>query len=568
LSQIATTGQYSNLINAPVLSDVATSGSYNDLLHTPSLSQIATSGQYSNLINAPSLSQIATTGQYSNLINAPSLSQIATTGQYSNLINAPSLSQIATSGQYSNLINAPSLSQIATSGQYSNLINAPSLSQIATTGQYSNLINAPVLSEVATTGQYSNLINAPVLYTDADARTACFPLTTSNTGLELIDVTLGNGLNLFDNNLWYNSIDGIGRLNFIENDFTSINAPNTGLKRIAFKIGYVDKLQINDSNIISFNNVGIGTSSPSYKLDVNGSFNCTSLNVGGLPFNGGGGGGLWSTSSPSTNTTNIFYNDNSSLSGTHYLGGSIVTITGNITDNQIGSSFKSGLIVERSNRTQGLAIGYNGVMQCGNNSDAHLHLRSKGTNGKVFIGNNVALPLTVTESKVGINDSNPSYPLDVSGDINLTGSIYKNNLLLNTATIIKYNGAFDSTSFDVSTGYIRAEVNYSPNWRGSTTKYCLIDLILRPKNYWGSYWESGHNTTRYSRIMLKETYNTFVNPPTYDYRVQSVNDDLLGRTDYGLNLSFDGTKLIFNIGPGNNWRWGSYIGYTLIELIS
>ena len=177
-------------------------------------------------------------------------------------------------------------------------------------------------------------------------------------------------------------------------------------------------------------------------------------------------------------------------------------------------------------------------MQCGNNSDAHLHLRSKGTNGKVFIGNNVALPLTVTESKVGINDSNPSYPLDVSGDINLTGSIYKNNLLLNTATIIKYNGAFDSTSFDVSTGYIRAEVNYSPNWRGSTTKYCLIDLILRPKNYWGSYWESGHNTTRYSRIMLKETYNTFVNPPTYDYRVQSVNDDLLGRTDYGLNLSF------------------------------
>ena len=312
--------------------------------------------------------------------------------------------------------------------------------------------------------------------------------------------------------------------------------------------------------------VGIGTMSPGsgYKLDVNGSFNCTTLNVGGSPFNGG----LWSTSSPSTNTSNIFYNDNSSLTGTPYLGGSIVTITGNITDNQIGSGFKSGLIVERYNRTQGLAIGYNGVMQCGSDGDAHLHLRSKGTNGKVFIGNNVALPLTVTESKVGINNSNPSYPLDVSGDINLTGSIYKNNLLLNTATIIKYNGAFNSTSFDTSTGFMRAEVNYSPNWRGDITKYCLIDLILRPKNYWGSYWESGHNTTRYSRIMLKETYNTFVNPPTYDYRVQSVNNDLLGRTDYGLDLSFDGTKLIFNIGQGNNWRWGSYIGYTLIELIS
>ena len=189
-------------------------------------------------------------------------------------------------------------------------------------------------------------------------------------------------------------------------------------------------------------NVGIGNqTNPGYKLDVNGSFNCTSLNVGGLPFSGSG---LWSTSSPSTNTANIFYNDSSSLSGTPYSQGSIVTITGSITDSRLGSGFKPGLIVEHSNRTQGVAIGYNGVMQCGSNGDAHLHLRSKGTGGKVFIGNNVALPLTVTESRVGINNSNPSYPLDITGDIRFTGNLYQGSSLFQTYTDTDFDTRYNT----------------------------------------------------------------------------------------------------------------------------
>ena len=186
--------------------------------------------------------------------------------------------------------------------------------------------------------------------------------------------------------------------------------------------------------------VGIGTMSPGsgYKLDVNGSFNCTTLNVGGSPFNGG----LWSTSSPSTNTANIFYNDNSSLGGTPYSEGSIVTITGSITDHRLGSGHKPGLIVEHSNRTQGVAIGYNGIMQCGFNSDAHLHLRSKGTSGKVYIiGNNTDSPLIVTQSNVGINNSNPdsSYSLDITGDIRFTGQLYQGNSLFTSTSYTDAN---------------------------------------------------------------------------------------------------------------------------------
>ena len=87
--------------------------------------------------------------------------------------------------------------------------------------------------------------------------------------------------------------------------------------------------------------VGIGTNNPNFKLDVNGSFNCTSLNVNGTAFTTVSN--LWSTSSPSTSTSDIFYNDNNTISGTEYSAGSIVTITGNISDNAITS--KMGLIV-------------------------------------------------------------------------------------------------------------------------------------------------------------------------------------------------------------------------------
>jgi uncharacterized protein YebE (UPF0316 family) len=84
---------------------------------------------------------------------------------------------------------------------------------------------------------------------------------------------------------------------------------------------------------------------------------------------------------------NIFYNDSNTLSGTAYSAGSIVTITGGISDHQLGttSGYKMGLIVQHSSRTQGLGIGYNGISQCGSETDLSLHLRAKGT-GTTQIG--------------------------------------------------------------------------------------------------------------------------------------------------------------------------------------
>ena len=73
LATVATTGEYSDLVNKPYLASVATSGSYNDLINTPSLATVATTGNYSDLTNKPTLSAVATSGSYTDLVNTPTI---------------------------------------------------------------------------------------------------------------------------------------------------------------------------------------------------------------------------------------------------------------------------------------------------------------------------------------------------------------------------------------------------------------------------------------------------------------------------------------------------------------
>ena len=89
------------------LSAVATSGEYNDLTNTP----ILFDGEYTSLTNAPTLFD----GDYANLTNKPTLFD----GEYTSLTNAPTLFD----GDYANLTNKPTLFD----GDYVNLTNKPEL---------------------------------------------------------------------------------------------------------------------------------------------------------------------------------------------------------------------------------------------------------------------------------------------------------------------------------------------------------------------------------------------------------------------------------------------------------
>ena len=61
------------------LADVAISGSYNDLEDAPSLSRVATSGNYADLSGTPALSTVAISGNYNDLSNKPTIPTVPNT---------------------------------------------------------------------------------------------------------------------------------------------------------------------------------------------------------------------------------------------------------------------------------------------------------------------------------------------------------------------------------------------------------------------------------------------------------------------------------------------------------
>lgn len=135
LSLVATSGNYNDLLNKPVLFD----GAYNSLTGKPTLFN----GDYNNLSNKPTLFN----GDYNNLSNKPTLFD----GDYDSLTHKPTLF----SGDYDDLTDKPTLF----SGDYDDLTNKPTLFN----GQYNSLTGRPTLSTVATTGNYDDLTNKPDL---------------------------------------------------------------------------------------------------------------------------------------------------------------------------------------------------------------------------------------------------------------------------------------------------------------------------------------------------------------------------------------------------------------------
>ena len=73
----------------------------------------------------------------------------------------------------------------------------------------------------------------------------------------------------------FKSGDNRAVIEISDDDTTSFVGSEDGLTYI----GQTSSASASNLNINSSGNVGIGTTSPSYKLDVNGSFNCTSMNV-------------------------------------------------------------------------------------------------------------------------------------------------------------------------------------------------------------------------------------------------------------------------------------------------
>lgn len=92
-------GAYYNLLapeTTPVLADVATSGDYGDLINTPAFAAVATSGDYGDLTGTPAFADVATSGDYGDLSGTPVLATVATSGSYNDLTDQPTIEVVGT----------------------------------------------------------------------------------------------------------------------------------------------------------------------------------------------------------------------------------------------------------------------------------------------------------------------------------------------------------------------------------------------------------------------------------------------------------------------------------------
>jgi hypothetical protein len=161
-------------------------------------------------------------------------------------------------------------------------------------------------------------------------------------------------------------------------------------------------------------NVGVGTSAPAYKFDVQGG----QINAsGGLCIAGdcktawsqigGSGSSQWTTGG-----TNIYYNTGNIGIGTVTPTSAKLVIS--------GSAGTEGLDLSTADQYANLRV----IRNSNSSFDKDLYLQFQaGTGSKIHFYSNNAETMTLSSGNVGIGTTSPTAKLDVNGDINVTGNI-------------------------------------------------------------------------------------------------------------------------------------------------
>ena len=159
-SQLASSGNYSQLASSGYGSQLASSGNYSQLASSGNYSQLASSGDYSKLASSGYGSKLASSGNYSQLASSGYGSQLASSGDDSKLASSGYYSQLASSGDDSKLASSGYYSKLASSGNYSQLASSGDDSKLASSGYYSQLASSGDDSKLASSGYYSQLASS------------------------------------------------------------------------------------------------------------------------------------------------------------------------------------------------------------------------------------------------------------------------------------------------------------------------------------------------------------------------------------------------------------------------
>src|SRR3989344_3789484 len=168
--------------------------------------------------------------------------------------------------------------------------------------------------------------------------------------------------------------------------------------------------------------VGIGTTAPAYKLDVNGTINATQVLVGGVAVATTGTSNTWTTSQ-TFNSTTVFNNTAtfSTISvGTSVVNGAInavgaVNISGDV--NIAGNIYASNIGAATTVNASKVSAGVFGSLSTKGN---YTFQASANTNPVLMID--------AVNERVGVGIATPNYNLDVNGSLKASGITTSNNL--------------------------------------------------------------------------------------------------------------------------------------------
>ena len=403
-------GVYADLTGKPTLFD----GNYNSLINIPNLSlyqlienaytdtntqTFLTNNGYAKITDIPAPPNLtpyqliadAFSGNYDDLTGKPTLFD----GNYNSLINKPNLSIYSTfSGNYNDLTGKPTLFD----GNYNSLINLPTLFN----RDYNNLINLPTLFN----GDYNSLINKPVLFNKDYNELQNLP------NLSVYSTFSGS----------YNDLANLPNLS-IYSTFTG-NYNDLNGKPTLFDGNYNSLYNLPDLNSISY----------------------TDTKVRNVLSNSAGTNLVWNTTTNkfdasatskwTTNGTDIYYNTGGVAIGSTAATPFKFLVNGSSYFSQplaLNSTNNSSLYWNGANNTfLGRAYIANGYMTgtaAGDlilSSDEKIYIKSGGSTAvpaiKIDKNNNVI---------IGTLSENPAYKLQISGNVNVSGTYYINGTAIN-----------------------------------------------------------------------------------------------------------------------------------------
>ena len=305
--------------------------------------------------------------------------------------------------------------------------------------------------------------------------------------------------------------------------------------------------------ILNNGNIGIGSTNPLNKLDVNGNINTSSISINNIDISTTISTNSNNLANFTSNTSNIFNNRLATLnintdtiiqgSSNRFIvndtynrsinfTGNFLTSSGTINSYDTINFYSSITPASLTWSTKGvsaLGVAYSSNQLSSNASAGDMILRSD-TNNKLILqnGSNKA-SLIISNNFVGIGTTNPLYNLDVNSNVNSYEYFIKN---LNISNIFVSSNVFDNRSnilFNYSSNnsnifnnrLATLNINTDTIIQGSSNRFIVNDIYNRDITFTGSLTSSNIITSNLSVIGDTTTLNTTIYQTE---QLQVVND--------------------------------------------